>query len=43
MMTPMIHHVQFEKDQVDIKQAITSIAIKAAIANLVYKMLSSIT
>lgn len=38
----MIHHVQIQKHQVDIKQAITSIATKASITNLVYKI-SSIT
>lgn len=42
MMTQMIHHAQFEKDQTDIKQAITSITIKANFTNLVYTMLSSI-
>lgn len=38
----MIHHVQIQKHQVDIKQVITSIATKASITNLVYKI-SSIT
>lgn len=42
MMTQMmVHHVQFQKDQVDIKQTIIIIAIKATITNLVYKILSS--
>lgn len=39
----MVQDIQFQKDQVDAKQAITSIAMKANITNLVYKILSSIT
>lgn len=37
----MVHHVQFQKDQVDIKQTIIIISIKATITYLVYKILLS--
>lgn len=39
----MVHPLQSQKDQVDIQQAITYIAVKANFTTLVYKILSSIT
>lgn len=35
----MVHHVQIQKDEVDIKQVITSVAIRVNITNLVDKAL----